>query len=406
MKLISLSILAGLFLTTCGSPKPVLPLFIKKEVNPNALTYDRALNDYTIIEIDHNILDSLVKQRKPDIVISVPYNDGILVLELKEVEIFDPSFKVNTTQGIADYEKGLHYKGFIQGEVNSFVSLSIFKDDVNGIISSKKHGDLNIGKSGMNVRSEYIIFDPEQLKDTISFQCATPDTDPQELKVLKQVQKLTIKTAGVINTCVAIDFEMAYSNFVQFGSVVAVTNWMTSIFANVKTLYKNEGIDIVIKSIYVHTTPDGYDVNPATALNQLRAKRTGDLNFTGSLVHLVRGKTSGFSGIAYVGVTCTEQYQYGLSDVMFSFSPYPTYSWTVMVITHELGHNLGSPHTQSCTWPGGAIDNCYQVEGSCSPGPAPINGGTIMSYCHMTSYGIKLQNGFGPLPGNAIRSQV
>jgi hypothetical protein len=77
-----------------------------------------------------------------------------------------------------------------------------------------------------------------------------------------------------------------------------------------------------------------------------------------------------------------------------------------MVITHELGHNMGSPHTQSCSWPGGAIDNCYTTEGGCALGPAPTNGGTIMSYCHLTGYGINLANGFGPLPGQKIRNFV
>ena len=69
-------------------------------------------------------------------------------------------------------------------------------------------------------------------------------------------------------------------------------------------------------------------------------------------------------------------------------------------------HNLGSPHTQSCTWPGGAIDNCYATEGGCALGPAPTNGGTVMSYCHLTGYGINLANGFGPLPGQKIRNII
>ena len=71
-----------------------------------------------------------------------------------------------------------------------------------------------------------------------------------------------------------------------------------------------------------------------------------------------------------------------------------------------MGHNLGSPHTQSCSWVGGALDNCYTTEGGCAPGPAPTNGGTIMSYCHLTSYGINFNNGFGTQPGNLIRSKV
>ncbi len=75
-------------------------------------------------------------------------------------------------------------------------------------------------------------------------------------------------------------------------------------------------------------------------------------------------------------------------------------------MTHEIGHNIGSPHTQSCSWQGGALDNCYPVEGSCNPGPPPTNGGTIMSYCHLASYGINFNNRFGTQPGKLIRSKV
>ena len=38
----------------------------------------------------------------------------------------------------------------------------------------------------------------------------------------------------------------------------------------------------------------------------------------------------------------------------------PTYSWNVMVITHEMGHLMGSNHTHACVWNGNntAIDGC------------------------------------------------
>ena len=57
-----------------------------------------------------------------------------------------------------------------------------------------------------------------------------------------------------------------------------------------------------------------------------------------------------------------------------------------MVCSHEIGHNIGSNHTHWCGWPGGPIDNCTDVEGSCSNNPA-AQVGTLMSYCHTTSSG-------------------
>ena len=60
-----------------------------------------------------------------------------------------------------------------------------------------------------------------------------------------------------------------------------------------------------------------------------------------------------------------------------------------MVCTHEIGHNIGSEHTHWCGWPGGPIDNCVDVEGSCTNNPTPQYG-TIMSYCHIGGYGINI----------------
>src|SRR5690606_21482823 len=80
--------------------------------------------------------------------------------------------------------------------------------------------------------------------------------------------------------------------------------------------------------------------------------------------------------------------------------------------THEMGHNLGSPHTHACAWNGNntAIDGCGPTagysEGSCPMAPLPTNGGTIMSYCHLVSgVGINFNNGFGPQPGDLIRDK-
>jgi hypothetical protein len=76
-----------------------------------------------------------------------------------------------------------------------------------------------------------------------------------------------------------------------------------------------------------------------------------------------------------------------------------------------MGHNLGSRHTHWCGWPGGAIDNCQNVEPDnfgfyCSPGPFPSNGGTIMSYCGATYGPFPLSNGFGYYPNQEITSDI
>ncbi|MDO8365643.1 MAG: zinc-dependent metalloprotease, partial [Saprospiraceae bacterium] len=142
-------------------------------------------------------------------------------------------------------------------------------------------------------------------------------------------------------------------------------------------------------------------------LNQFRNAKNGVYN--GDLAHLVGIHNLG--GVAYLDVLCNGYYGVGYSSIYSTYNNVPTYSWTVEVITHELGHNLGSPHTHACKWNGNntAIDGCGPTAGyseGCNA-DLPTNGGTIMSYCHLLgNIGINFNNGFGPQPGDRIRSEV
>src|SRR4029450_5083545 len=70
----------------------------------------------------------------------------------------------------------------------------------------------------------------------------------------------------------------------------------------------------------------------------------------------------------------------------------PTVVWDLYSVSHEIGHNFGSPHSHRYKGPHGnarPIDQCYGGESGCYsggtslPGPAGTRSGTIMSYCHL-----------------------
>lgn len=128
-----------------------------------------------------------------------------------------------------------------------------------------------------------------------------------------------------------------------------------------------------------------------------------------AIAHYIATRPGGLGGIAYLNVLCANTssgFGYAFSDVDGTFQPLPAYSWDVMVVSHETGHNFGSPHTHNCSWSGGPIDTCYvPVEGGCYNGPAIARVGTIMSYCHLNG-GISLVQGFGPLPTQLIRTSA
>jgi len=190
------------------------------------------------------------------------------------------------------------------------------------------------------------------------------------------------------------------------GGVAPVVSYLTALFEAAKLVYAKENIKIAISEIFVWDTQDSYSTSSSTtALQQFKQIRP---NANGNLKHLVALAGKNLGGVAWVNALCTG-YGYAYSNIQSGFNPYPSYSWTLMVFVHEMGHNLGSPHTQACKWgpnSNQALDNCFTTEGGCAPGPAPINGGTIMSYCHITSNGINLNHGFGVEPGNLIRSRV
>jgi hypothetical protein len=412
---------------TAPSVKPIgLFTLAQDSTQAKALMATSGIETYTTLNVVDSELSKLYSEKPDSVAISLPYSlpyaNINIVLLLKKIDVFTNDFKLmaNTNTDSIQIDTGLYYFGKVRGDSSSVVTLNIFQNDLNGVISSNSYGTLNIGKYGIiNAKSSYLMYTTSD-DDNITFECGSEQIEPKELKQLRsKLKKIPVtnltETAGATTTLktVTVDFELSHFIYQYFGnSIPAATNWLTSIFSGVKAIYLNEGINIAIKSVYIWTTPDGYDPsNAANAINQVQAKRKSDPSFTGHLTHLVIGKDCSncpLMGIAYLGTLCVNQYRFAVSQPLMNYAAYPNYSWSVEVLAHELGHNLGSPHTHSCSWPGGPIDNCAPQEGSCAAGPTPpFKGGTIMSYCHQkSSIGINFANGFGKLPGDKIRADI
>ncbi|GAA4460066.1 hypothetical protein GCM10023189_34640 [Nibrella saemangeumensis] len=373
----------------------------------------QVLEQGTALQLNRGAINRLLNSPHPALTLTIPVAGGPAIqLELARVEVTTSDFTVgtrgNTPQENMDVDRGVHYRGIIKGNANSLAAISVFRNEVSGIISDET-GNWVIGR--MDDGSEdHILYQEKDLKVPHNFTCFAEDKSPVNDKGGR-----VGATSGIACKTVTVYFEADYKLYLDKGSSVTnVSNYVNGFFNQVATLYQNENIDIQISQLYIWTSTDPYasTTSTSTALTAFR-NRIGS-NFTGNLAHLLTTRSLG-GGIAYLDVLCAKSYAHGVSMIYNSFSTYPTYSWTVEVVTHELGHNIGSNHTQWCGWvrtdgTKGALDNCYTTEAvngvSCPPGPAPTNGGTIMSYCHLTSTGINFQNGFGPVPGNLIRSRV
>lgn len=337
-----------------------------------------------------------IQNTEPDLLnLTVPYGDKIYTLNLAKVEVVGDDFNVNTSEGNKSYERGVQYRGIVDSNPAHIASMSITKTD-KSVFFSTSEGNFTVTKEG----TEYIVYnDQEQEELPITINCETPDAIIPITFDPNLISGIGCKTVGVY-------FECDYAFYQSKGSnITTLTDYVIGFFNQVATLYANEDIAIQIASMFVWTIPDPYVslMTPSAILTPFRLN-TGT-SFTGNLAHFLTTRNIG-GGVAFVDVLCNKPFAFGVSRIYTTYSVVPAYSWTINVVTHELGHNIGSPHTQSCTWTGGALDNCYAPEGSCSPGPPPTNGGTIMSYCHTTAYGINFNNGFGTQPGNLIRSKV
>ena len=386
---------------------PEHPLFKVKQSNLRSNQFAGQLKKGTILQIDSSRLHEIKDAKSFKLELDIPFQNQIIQVELHQVNLFADDFKVRTSDRNDPYPvtPGLFYSGHVKNDPKSLVSFSIFEGEVNGIFSLPELGDIALVKI-TSAEDEYMVFSDNDLTGTPDkFECLNQDNDTKLNKIRSQVeQHLEERAAG----CISVDFEFDDEIYKDFGSnITTVTNWFTSLFNHIKTIYANEQIEVTIKSLYIWTTADPYSSTVGTALDQVMASRQNDPSFTGNLHHLVLGYVSqsvGISGVAYVDVLCSRTYRFGTTRLYqyTTWSTFPsTYQWDIGSIAHEIGHNFGSHHTQWCGWTGGPIDNCYAVEGTCSPGPAPVNGGTIMSYCHLsTNY--PMSNGFGPLPHTEI----
>ncbi|QJW88225.1 hypothetical protein HNV11_01935 [Spirosoma taeanense] len=348
-----------------------------------------------------------IATEKPELlVIAIPAGPETIELELVPVELFMPNTKLllGTPTGTieAPLRRGVYYQGFIKNKPNSLVSLSIIDGELAGFVSDET-GNRILSRLKQSPNS-YLFYPDNSVANQKSFVCSTKDPGTalrgQDVRVANNVSCQVV----------SIYFEADYQMYLDNGSSVSTTtNFIMGVFNQVATIYNKENIAIRVAGIKIWTATDPY-ISATTTSEALSLflsyQNANPPAVTSQLSHLLSTRGLG-GGIAYVDVLCSPSVKYGVSaNLSTSYADFPNYSWEVYVISHELGHNFGSPHTQSCSWAGGALDNCYPTEGGCPLGPAPVNGGTIMSYCHLTSYGVNLANGFGIQPGNLIRNRT
>jgi len=358
----------------------------------------------TFLQYNRDVFNSLSSY----ISFVVPLKNQNVYLELVETTSSFSDYRVVTSDGNSypANKKIRHYQGIVQNDENSIVAITFLEDQVMGLIATDD-GNVNIA---LDIDlSCHLLYNDKDFSNTAKFNCHT-DADnplPYDKEILLRDSKLIYNEGS---KRVGFYIETQFDIFQAKGSVSAVESYVAGLLNQVGLLYLNENILTGISEIYVWNTPDPYTgLDTATLLTQFK-NHTSSMN--GDLGHLLTFREIGGGRAAAIPGLCNSNIddRLAVSSVDSFFPTVPNYSWSVMVITHEFGHLLGSRHTHACVWNGNntAIDGCALPEGNCSPGPMPpAGGGTIMSYCHnQPSVGINFNLGFGPQPGNVIRNTV
>lgn len=327
--------------------------------------------------------------------------------------------------------KAVHYRGFVKDYPSSIAAFTVFEDgEIMGMFSNGK-GNFNLGK--LNNGNDYILYNDADMRTKPGFECGTamlPVINSNKTMQYSTPAAPQGGTPGMLCKKVRFmweaDFKLYNNNF--SGNLTNTANYIAGLFNQVATMYANEGITIELNSTFIWTTPDPYNTSTsANALNTFKSRyNTSGDNFNADLCMLLDGAPTNNGGLAYIldFDQCNRSYAYGYANIYATYNTVPTYSWDVEVMTHEMGHLMGSYHTHWCGWNTGAggscgaIDDCFAVEAgtnctTCSAttvttpsAPAGFMG-TVMSYCYLRNgIGVNLSNGFGPLPQARIRSCV
>jgi len=324
-------------------------------------------------------------------------------VELSRYEIFSPSAKINLVSGgktqIIDIPSLLTFNAIGQG-------LALVVDpvtyDVNGImnragVTLEISGNL---QTGLDFRKN----DVGKNEDETTQQCHTsineqPGDPLADLKAAMSSKTLEHRVLGstAYETVVAVDTDNEWMVGKSNNTTTAM-NYIIGLFANMNVFYERDvSLRLLIGDVFLRIATDPYptesnisnyltDFGEYWRVNNDSVQRDFALMLSGQNI-----PANSYSGVAWLNQYCETGFVFnGGSQTAGSYSinrigTNLSVGFTSQFVAHELGHNLGSPHTH-CYSP--EVDTCFNAEDQCYSGTVscPVGGkGTIMSYCHFDS---------------------
>jgi len=370
-----------------------------------------------LLDLDSRGLAQLreVGQREPVRLESFPFapdSTGDLLLERFDVTTPDAKISVETPRGSATLPMPFvaHFQGRLEGEADSRVYVGAQGSFLVAVLRTSA-GLVYVGpEGGVEGPVQHVLRRADSPANALlapfEWRCGqdelppAPADDPTSAPsphVRSASALAPLQTASLKDATVSIETDQEL--LAKFGGDVgSMSAYITTLLGQVSVIYERDvAVHLTINLIQAWTTTDPYvSTDTRTQLNEVgdwwHANRPRS-SYPRATVHYMSGKPV-TGGIAWLDVLCQSDFfqgghwggSYGVTQVNAN---YPASLWDLLAVSHELGHNFGSPHTHCFSPP---LDMCYGGETGCYSGPA-VNpgpgGGTIMSYCHL------LAGGFG-----------
>lgn len=389
----------------------------EKTNNPDE-NFKSLVDDGIILNMDSEIYRSIFERRDHRVNLTIPIsNNQTVSVSLEKFDVLSPDAKIveKSAQGERELDLRniiLSYKGNIIGVQNSLVSVTFYNGKIIGLLKSDNDTYVigALRDENGNETNDYILYQESKIKFHRDFKCGSEafDTPEEVIRRIKEINaaKLDVGLTDLLDAKIAIDVD--YVTYGVYGnSVTNASAYALALMSATSAVYvKDMNIKLSVGYLRVWTTPDPYTSTQGfVLLNQFRDEWVANQGSVERVVaHLVsRRNNLDVAGIAYLNVLCNTGFGYGLSATLNgNINQLPTYSYDVVVIAHELGHNFGSPHTHNCSWVGGPLDTCAEIEGGCYFGPLHQTVGTIMSYCDITGGSVIMD--FGDQPEALMRA--
>jgi len=371
--MVSLTLLITALLAHPSPPRPVDPFVAPWTVEGTRLRFDAGAAAFAGAPGASVRLDGLV------------LGDGRLVdLDLTRFEVVTESFRA--TRGhrddaaLAAAARGVvHLRGTIRGVPGSLAYLAFSGRGAAGIVdfgTADGGGRFTlrpVGRAVSGLADGTLSFDRTFGVDhpEVPF-CGGPLSDGNDLGGLAGFGAIPPGREPRIDVAADCDFEF----FSIFGEAEATVEYVTAMFGAISAIYRRDcSSGVGLSFVRVFDEPDGLFDQPDPLGAFAQHWRTFMGGVERDVAHLLTGRRDlPYGGVAYLNAACGD-FGYAVNGYLIGAfaDPVATHpgNWDIVVVAHELGHNVGTLHTHN-----------YGLDG-CASGT--VQRGTIMSYCHIVS---------------------